>query len=722
MRGTVAALPVLTDTVKRRLLDAATAQAGRAFLWLPVAFGTGAATWLYLPLQPALWATVAPALVLAVAAVFVRRFHIPAYAIIFLNLLLAFSAGMGVCALRSEHVAAPVLSADRNSYRLDAFVIDDLSSSAEHPRLLLAPIRLEGFAPEETPIRLRVSLKPGTNSDIRPGDAVSLFAILNPPPSPLIPGGFDSARTAWFQGIGGVGFVPGEIRKIDARPVSTRLKLILYINRLRSNLTRTLHDAVAPAFEDGDTLGGFAAALVTGQQRYISEAFVGSMRDSGLAHILSISGVHMAVVGGAVFLALRFCLALWPWLALRTSIKKLAAGLSIAAVLAYLALSGAPSPAVRSAVVAIVAFAAILCDRRALSLHSLAIAAFVVMLLTPEAVIQPGFQMSFAATAALLAMVERHQAPIREITVPWWVRSFQSLIHGTWLSLKISLVATAATTPFAIAYFNRFSVYGLLSNLFEAPITALVMPTLAAGTILSATPLGVFILRLAACGLWLIGQISALVASLPGAVVTWSAAPGYVLAIAFAGVLWGCLVRGPARWLAVVPALAILWWPRLAPTDVWIDPSGGNAAIRTGPEAYVLRPKVKLYGFTQWSQRYGLKAADFAARDRDYDCSGYACTPLPDAKLRIGFWFSNKPPSAIALETLCLNSDLVVLRSPLADWPDTCRGVNHMSSGDFRRLGAMELTRTTAIWTIMAAQPLRGHRPWSEPSEAEPED
>lgn len=718
MRGTVAALSVLMDTVRRRLTDAVAAQRGRAFLWLPVAFGAGAATWLYLPVEPNLMWLLAPAVLLAAACLFIKRIQIAPYIVIFANIFCVFMVGMSLCALRSEHVRAPVLSSERNTYHLEAFVIDDLSSSSDRPRLLLAPIRMDGVGPDKTPLRLRVSLRPGSNGDIRPGDSVSLFAILNPPPSPLIPGGYDFARTAWFQGIGGVGFVPGAIRKTDIKSSSWRLNLVLGINRLRGNLTRAIHDAVAPVFTEGNTLGGFAAALVTGQQTYIPDAFVSTMRDSGLAHILSISGVHMAIVGGAVFFALRYALALWPWLALRVPIKKLAAGLSIVAILVYLALSGAPAPAVRSAVVAVVAFAAILCDRRALSLHSLAIAALVVMLLTPEAVIQPGFQMSFAATAALLALAEVHRAPIREIRVPWWVKTIQSSVEGLWLSLKVSLVATAATTPFAIAYFNRFSVYGLFSNLFEAPITAVVMPTLAAGTVLSATPAGAFFLRIAACGLWLIGKIAAIVSNVPGAVINWPAAPGYVLAVSFMGVVWACLIRGYGRWLGIVPALAILWWPRLPSTDVWIDPTGGNAAVRTDNRAYVLRPKVKLYGFEQWTQRYGLKA-DETARDRDYDCSGYACTPLPDAKLRIGFWFSNKPPSAIALDTLCLNSDLVVLRSPLADWPDDCSGINHISSGDFRRMGTMELTRTADSWTIKAAQPLRGHRPWSEPSEAE---
>jgi len=721
MRGTVAPAPVLTNTVAR-LTDALEAQSGRAFLWLPVAFGAGAATWLYLPVQPALWTILAPALGLAALSLLLRRFQAPAFILVFMNVFLVFSAGLSACALRSDHVQAPVLPSDRTAYTVQAFVIDDLTSSAEHRRLLLAPVRMDGVAPEQTPLRLRISLKPGTNLDVHPGDAVSLFAILNPPPAPLIPGGYDAARTAWFQGIGGMGFVPGEIRKIDIQPVSFRLKLILWINRLRSQLTRRVHDAIAPVFKDGDALGGFAAAMVTGQQTYIPETFIASMRESGLAHILSISGVHMAIVGGAVFFSLRFCLALWPWLALRLSIKKLAAALSILAVLAYLALSGAPAPAVRSAVVATVAFGAILCDRRALSLHSLAIAAFVVMLLTPEAVVQPGFQMSFAATAALLALAEVHRAPIRELHVPGWVRAIQSAIQGFRLSLQVSLVATAATTPFAVAYFGRVSLYGLLSNLFEAPVTAAVMPTLAAGTVLSATSLGTLLLRLAACGLWLIARIAGAVASLPGAVLNWPATPGYVLAIAFAGVLWTCLIRGRARWLGAVAALAVFWWPRLPASDVWIDATGGNAAIRSGAQAYVLRPRAKLHGFEQWSRRYGLKALDTGARDRDYTCSGYACTPRPDAGIRIGFWFSNKPPKPEVLDGLCRKSTLVVLRSPETEWPEACHGIRHFTGDDFHRSGAMELTQAGASWSVRAAQPLRGHRPWSEPSDPEISD
>ncbi len=700
---------------------AITLQTGRVFLWLPVGFGIGAALYLNLPFEPGWPWLIIPFILLMAAFLLMRRFNINAYILNLVLLSLMVAAGATVCKLRAEHVRAPVLSTtEGTNFSVTAFVIDNVSSNDGGARLMLAPIRIRGVPADRVPLRIRISLKPGMieATGVRPGDAISVFALLNPPPPPYIPGGYDFAQGAWFQGIGAVGFAPGTPH-IVAEPVhDLRLWSILTLNRARWDMTQAMVRTIAPAFGRG--IGGFAAALVTGDQAYVPGAMVQSMRDSGLAHILSISGVHMAIVGGFVFFGLRLILASIPWLALRVPVKKVAAGLSIICVLTYLAISGAPAPAVRSAVVAIIAFAAMLIDRRALSLRALAIAAFVVIALTPEAVVQPGFLMSFMATAALLALAETVTPPIREIDVPGWVRFIQSSIHGLWLSLQASLVATAATTPFAIAFFNRFTLYGLLSNLFEAPITGiLVMPFLAIGTVCLGTPIAWVALRIAGLGLWLIRWVSDTAAALPGAVIDWASAPNYVLAISTAGLIWVCLIRGRLRWLGVVAALSIFYWPRVTPPDVWIDPEGGNAAVRTGPSAYVLRPKVRQYGFQQWTNHYGLKALDTPARNVDYECTGYACYPLPGAKLRVGFWFSRKPPKDIAILTLCLNSDIVVMRNNELNWPDACKGVNRITAPDLDRLGAMELTRLKTGWSIRAAQPLRGHRYWSNASEAE---
>jgi competence protein ComEC len=711
--------------IKNRMADALSLQAGRLFLWLPVAMGAGAAVYLSLLFEPSwLWVGLPSLAILAVLAV-MRRFNISGHILNFVVLLSAFALGIMVCKLRTEHVRAPVLGSEVSTYNLTAYVVDIVSPSEDQPRLLLAPISLRGVASDATPLRLRVTLKPGVVEAIglKPGDAISVFAILNPPPPPNMPGGYDFARAAYFQGIGGVGMVPGQPRILAAAKPGWRLDMILQLNRLRWSITEKLVADITPEFSNGRAIGGFAAALVTGHESFIPQSLIQDMRDSGLAHILSISGVHMAIVGGFVFFALRALMASVPWLALHVPIKKWSAGLSIICILLYLAISGAPAPAVRSAVVACVAFGAILLDRRALSLRALAIAAIVVICLTPEAVVQPGFQMSFSATAALLALAETLKHPVAEISVPMWVKAIQSALRGLWLSLLASVVATAATTPFAIAYFNRFSVYGLLSNLFEAPVTAfVVMPSLALGTVFSATPIGWLFLRIAGAGLWLIERIAAITADLPHAVLNWPSAPSYVLAISFIGLLWVCLVRGKTRWAGLLAACAILWWPRVTPPDIWIDSEGGNAAIRTSAGTYVMRDRVRQYGFTQWGQHYGLTPLEVSARDTDYICKGYGCVPKPNAPMKVGFWFSNKPPKPERLTELCQASDLVVLRNPVGDWPTECAGVNRISAGDFRTLGALELTRQTGTqkgWEIKAAQPLLGDRYWSNPSEAE---
>ncbi len=693
-------------------------QAGRLFLWLPVAFGAGAALYLSLLFEPSWWMVTLPSILMLGLVWLIRHMNWNAYLHGLAVVLLVFCLGGTVCKLRTEHVRAPVLDPSESNYSLQAFVIDNVSTSEDAPRLLLAPISMRGVDPNDVPLRLRVSLRPGiiAAAGIKPGDAISVFAILNPPPPPNMPGGYDFARGAYFQGIGGVGLVPGTPHIIVAPRHGWQLDMLLKLNRLRWSITQKIVADITPEFSNGRAMGGFAAALVTGQQAFIPRALTQNMRDSGLAHILSISGVHMAVVGGFIFFGLRLLMALIPPLALRVPVKKVAAALSIVCILLYLAISGCPAPAVRSAVVACVAFGAILADRRALSLRALAIAAIVVIVLTPEAVIQPGFQMSFSATAALLALAETLTPAISELSVPVWVRLIQKGVRGLWLSILASVVATLATTPFAIAYFNRFSVYGLASNLFEAPVTSfIVMPFLALGTVLAATPLGWVCLRVAGCGLWLIDAIASLTAHLPRAVINWPSAPAWILPLSFLGLIWICLVRGKARWLGLVLASTILWWPRVPAPDIWVDAEGGNAAIRLAGNAYVLRPKVRQYGFEQWTHHYGL----MPVAARDYTCRGYGCVPLATARYKIGFWFSNKPPKTDRLDELCQASDMVILRNPVADWPASCSGINHISAGDFDRLGALELTRHGDTWRIRAAQPLRGHRYWSTPSAEE---
>ncbi|WP_189487277.1 ComEC/Rec2 family competence protein [Asticcacaulis endophyticus] len=704
----------LPKKILSSLVEALALQRGRFFLWLPVALGAGCATYLHLKFEPSWWSVWVLAGIASAIFWFIRKLNISAYITNFTLIFVVFLAGIILCKTRTENVAAPVIDASKNQYNVTAYVVDVVSSDSEAPRLLLAPIRIDGVQAADTPLRIRVTLRQWpADINIKPGQAVRGFMILNPPSRPFMPGGYDFARAAWFDGLGAVGFVPGKLRIADQTRPRLRLSLMMGLNRLRWTITRNLVEDLKDKFPDGQALGGFAAALVTGHQAYLSPRMVQDMRDSGLAHILSISGLHMAIVGGFIFFASRALLALSPALTLKYPIKKWAAWLAIIGVLAYLALSGTPAPAIRAAVVAIIVFMAVIVDRRALSLRSLAIAAVIVLALMPEAVIEPGFQMSFAATAALLALAEAQKPLIKEISVPWAVRAVQNMGRAIWLSLMASLVAGAATTPFSLHYFNRISVYGMISNLLSSPISSfMLMPALALWTVLQATPLAAPFMYIAGAGLMLTDKISAWTASLDGAVRIMPSAPDYVLLISFAGILWLCLIRGRVRWVGLIAAISIIVWPRTHPPDVWIDPQGANAAISDRTVAYVLRPKVKQYGYEHWLRHYGLKDDRETGLPHNYDCKGLLCVPKPQAVHKIGFWFGNKPPKVEVIIRLCQSSELVISRAEIAEWPQICAKINRIDRDDIASLGALELSRQGNQWLIKGSEVSRGDRPW----------
>jgi competence protein ComEC len=448
-------LPRLSDT-QAWLLDQASAQSDRWTLWAPVALGAGCGLYFGLPREPQAWVVWALAPLVLILAVAARRstWRVGAIALVLGACALA---GFSVAKLRTDAVKGPVAQTSARARSVEAWVVDVASPGQGGQRLLLAPIRIRGWTPRETPIRMRVTLRPDTPIPA-PGQAIRVLAILNPPPPPASPGAYDFARDAWFESVGAVGLAlrPPDVVVAPAPP-PWRLSLAMKVNAIRWGLTQRIVGALGP-----DT-GGLAAAMTTGHEAFIPREQVDNLRAAGLAHIISISGLHMAIVGGFAFAAARLLIAAWPWLALRIHGKKAAALVGLAAVGGYLVLSGAPPPAERAAITAAVAFLAILADRQAISLHSLALAAIAVLLLQPEAVTEPGFQMSFAATAALVALAEIWPRPVREIDVPWPIRVVQGAAAWIAASLAVSFVAGLATGPFAIQHFNRVSSWGVFA-------------------------------------------------------------------------------------------------------------------------------------------------------------------------------------------------------------------------------------------------------------------
>ncbi len=689
------------------LTDQVDAQADRWTLWTPVAFGLGCGLYFGLLREPQWWVAWL-ALGIAAALLTATRWSVGRGVTLLLVLSACAVGGFAVAKLRTESVKAPIARSGARPQWVEAWVVDVASPGVGGQRLLLAPMRIGDLIPAMTPTRMRVTLRPDAALPA-PGEAVRLMAILNPPPPPASPGSYDFARDAFFESVGAVGLALRAPEVIVAdQPAPWRLRVAMRVNAVRWTLTNRIVDTLGPE------TGGLAAAMTTGHEAFIPREQVDNLRAAGLAHIISISGLHMAIVGGFAFAAARLLVAAWPWLALRVSGKKIAALVGLAAVGGYLVLSGAPPPAERAAITAAVAFAAILVDRQAISLHALALAAMAVLLLQPEAVTEPGFQMSFAATAALVALAEIWPRPVREIQVPWPIRLAQAAVTWTLASIAVSFIAGLATGPFAIQHFNRVSTWGLFANLAVAPISSfLMMPGLALGAALTPFGLGAAPLGVAGWSIGLMNQIAAVAAGAPVSQLVVPSAPDWVLPVSFLGLLFACLWKGPLRWVGVPLACAVLWAPRPPAPDVWVSADGAAVAIRHGKDAVLLRPDVKLFGAELWARRRGLTSLKTEEeRDARFSCEAWSCAPLPTTPVQLSAaWNLKRPLKDGRLDALCAGADIVVLRNDFR--PETCRAPLVLTGRDFAKGGSAELYRQKTGWRIVWAQDLRGRRPWT---------
>lgn len=538
-------------------------------LWIPVLFAAGIGGYFAAPAEPRGWMLAALAVVMAMALATLPR----ASALVRILLIAAIlpAAGFSVAALRTSLVAAPVLPYPM-TVNVEGRVIGLDRSGSDRQRVLLDRVVIHGLAPERTPARVRISLEPGTPDDVlQPGLRLLGHARLSPPPAPSEPGGFDFRRMAWFMGLGAVGYTRTPVVETEPAGRSGPGEAIFAI---RMELSRAIQRAM-PA-----RTGGFAAAILTGDRSEVDAGSVAALRASNLAHLLAISGLHMGLLTAFVFALVRYGLAAVPGLALRYPIKKIAAVIALVAGAAYLALSGGNVATQRAFVMTAVVLIAVLLDRPAFTLRAVALAAMIVLIARPESLTNAGFQMSFAATTALIATFEwlRGQGWWRETRTEAW-RYFRPLLGVA----VTSLVAGAATAPISAFHFNTLSQYGLLANVLAVPAMGLVvMPAAVVAGLLGPVGLAAPALRAMDLGIRYILEVAAFVAGLDGAVRAVPAGPTASLVLIALGGLFVILWRGRARALGVLPALAgLALWAAADRPDILIAENGRLFGIRT---------------------------------------------------------------------------------------------------------------------------------------------
>src|SRR5262245_12242484 len=425
------------------------AEQDRWFLWLPVLFGTGIALYFSLASEPLTLVAMMP----AVAAL---ALHLAGprtgLAGLFTGALLAVTLGVGAAKLRTEAVRAPVLQAQAGPIDVYGHVELIEPRATKGQRLTIRVTAMERHEAHTWPARARVRTI-AENKALKPGDPVRLKATLNPPPGPSLPGDHDFARAAWFQGLGAVGYAIAAA-EIDANAAAPPLglRVAAAVAQVRQAIGERIL-AVLP----GET-GAIANALITGERGGISEATNQAFRDSGLFHILSISGLHMVIMAGAVFFSIRLALAAIPSIALRYPIKKWAAAAAMLGAFGYLLISGAAFATVRSCIMISIMFLAVMLDRPALALRNVALAALAILLVWPESLFDPGFQMSFAAVVALVAAYEwlrQREEQRAAVTMRGSLRRLLLFFGGIVTS---TLIASLAVAPFGIYHFHKSAV------------------------------------------------------------------------------------------------------------------------------------------------------------------------------------------------------------------------------------------------------------------------
>jgi competence protein ComEC len=551
--------------VREALVSTLAAERERWLLWLPVLFAAGIGVYFALAAEPPAWVAPAAAVTAAAAGVLLRR---RPGAILAAIGVIAAASGMTLVQWRAHQVAAPVLERRLGPVEVEGRIIS-VDIRAEGRRIVLDRLEIARLPRSKTPATVRVRVREG--GAVQAGDRIAMRAVLLPPPAPAAPGAYDFPRHAWFDRLGGVGYALGDIRRLDGERESD---VEVWTNRARQDVVERVLAAVpGPA-------GTIVAALLTNEQGSLPPEVMEWIRDSGLAHLLSVSGLHVGLVAAIVFFAVRRSLALVPPIALRYPIKKWAALFAFAAITLYMLFVAPAVPIQRAWLMTSVVLLAVMIDRTAISMRLVAWAAFAVLVVAPESLLGPSFQMSFAAVTALIAAWEATRTRFSA-----W-RAHAGLLRRVWIGLlgvaMTSLVASLATAPFALFHFNRFAAYGLVANLLAVPLTGIwVMPW--AVVAFALLPFGLEAWALVPMGWGAEGIIAIAreVAGWDGAAGLWPAMPSWGLATVTCGGLWLCLWQ--TRWRLVglpVVALGLASAVLERPPDILISGDGRLVAVR----------------------------------------------------------------------------------------------------------------------------------------------
>ena len=678
----------------------------RFFLWLPVAAMGGVALNLSADSEPALWAPVALTLMFSALA-WACRARPVAFGLTLA--LAALSGGFLAMSLRTERVAAPVL--DRIRIVSLTGYVEEVDLRPVGARMVIAVKSADGMPAAKVPRRVRVTTR--KTPDVAAGDYVALKARLLPPSHASLPGGYDFARDAFFAGVGAVGSTLGTIKILPPpADASLRQRFAAAIDHARNRLAVRVDRVI------GGDEGAIAAAMVTGKRDFLSNDAKDLIREAGIFHIITISGVQMTLVAGILFVVARRLLALSPTLALNYPIKKWAALVAMAGSFLYDIATGSRVGTERALVMTLIVLGAVLLDRRALTMRNLAFAVLAVIAIEPEAILGVSFQLSFAAVAALVAVMEARLAGMDPDPDPYLPQRgrppphtlMEDIFRRPVALLVATACATGATASFMAYHFHDLSPYVLIGN----PLTLSIIEFFAVpGALLGAAlyPLGLDapVWLYVGAGIKFILWAARFIAAAPGSTVHLRAFAPYALPFLALAVMSATIwrtwtFRASAIPFALVGLIGAANGPRY---DVIVAPSGDQAAVRDADgKLMIVGKRFNAFAAEQWLTADGDGRDPAQARDPDAPCDRLGCVAaLPEGEsLSVVL-------DRLAFEEDCERAEIVVCALTA---PGDCAAKFVLDEKALAKLGAVGLTWSDAGgFTLAADRTTLQNRPWS---------
>lgn len=514
--------------------------AARRILWLPVLFAIGIALYFSLKTEPSKWLTLSVIEALILAAVLFRR-HIRILKV--LGCFASVAAGFATVQIKAIWLDKTVAEPPAETFYFKGRIIGIDTNYQGRKRFIFDGIEdFDGnfyFGKYRITQRLKED-----NAEI--GQCVELIGQIKPLAKEVMVGGYQFDRKGYFEGLKGSGFAESRWFATECPDKSLNRDMSAFIGNLRRRIVKHIA-SVLPAEQ-----AGIASAIIAGEKGAVTENLYEQYRNSGLAHFLSISGLHMSMLAGLMFFLVRFVLALVPAVALRFDTKKIAAVFALVISAAYLLISGQAVPAQRAFIMTFIVLLGILADRRAISVYTIALAAFIVLFFSPEVLISASFQMSFAAVLGLIAFYEKIACRIRS-----FLGGGNKVFKGVFLYVSgvivSDFIASLMTLPFAVYHFNMVAVYTTLGNFLAGPVIGLViMPFVLLSMLLMPFGLDVPFLKIVGLGIAVVNRITSWVSALPNAGCYVPSMPLWGLVLIVLGGLWLMLWQAKWRWFGVI--------------------------------------------------------------------------------------------------------------------------------------------------------------------------